>query len=139
MNRIRSQVSLNSSSLLLGWLFIAVALLYIEPALGQPQRGGRIPGGGTPSRQDPDAIYTGPPESSTPLKAEVSIVPVRVVVRDPRGHAITNLRKEDFKLQQDGKQQQIVNFSVVTTALVAPGTAGSHSNVALKARRICRA
>ena len=132
MNRIRSQVSLNSSSLLLGWLFVAVALLYIEPALGQPQRGGRIPGGGSPSRQDPDAIYTGPPESSTPLKAEVSIVPVRVVVRDSRGHAITNLRKEDFKLQQDGKQQQIVNFSVVTTALVAPRAVGSHSNVTLR-------
>ena len=94
-------------------LLFFLAILRVEPACGQPQRtGGRTPGGNAPTRQDPDAIYTGPPETPAPLKAEATLVPVRVVVRDSQGHAVTNLHKEDFKLFQDNKQQQIANFSV---------------------------
>lgn len=110
--------------ILLALLFVFFAMLPIEPASGQ-QRTGRIPGGPTSSRDDPDSIYTGPAEISTPLKAESTVVPVRVVVRDAQGHAITNLRKEDFKLSQDGKQQEISNFYVEIATAAAVGTASS--------------
>jgi VWFA-related protein len=112
--------------ILIGLLFALFAILRTEPANGQ-QRTGRIPGGPPSSRQDPDSIYTEPSGPSAPLKAEVNIVPVRVVVRDSEGHAITNLRKEDFKLSQDGKQQQIANFSVEIAA-AAVRTGGSSTD-----------
>jgi VWFA-related protein len=48
----------------------------------------------------------------------VSYVFVRVVVRDPNGKAIPNLKKEDFQLTDNRKLQIISNFSVET--------AGSH-------------
>jgi VWFA-related protein len=43
-------------------------------------------------------------------------VPLRVVVRDPAGHVITNLHKEDFQVFEDGKLQEISHFSVETPA-----------------------
>ncbi len=49
-----------------------------------------------------------------PLRVRVNLVPVRVVVRDPQGHAVASLHKEDFQLFQDGKPQEISNFAVET-------------------------
>ncbi len=49
-----------------------------------------------------------------PLRVRVNLVPVRVVVRDPQGHAVSSLHKEDFQLFQDGKPQEISNFAVET-------------------------
>ena len=54
------------------------------------------------------------PSSQAAIRTETSIVPVRVVVRDNRGRAITHLKKENFKLYQDGKLQDIVNFTAMT-------------------------
>ena len=52
-------------------------------------------------------------ETSIPLRVLVNLVPLRVIVRDGKGHAVSNLRKDDFQLFQDGKPQLITNFSVV--------------------------
>ncbi len=49
-----------------------------------------------------------------PLRVRVNLVPVRVVVRDPQGHAVASLHKEDFQVFQDGKPQEISNFAVQT-------------------------
>ncbi len=51
-------------------------------------------------------------EASVPLRVLVNLVPVRVIVRDARGHAVATLHKEDFQLFQDGKPQIISNFSI---------------------------
>jgi VWFA-related protein len=75
-------------------------------------------------------------ESSVPLRVLVNLVPLRVVVRDSKGSAVSTLRKEDFQLFQDGKPQIISNFSVVlppsaphpdatSTAAGAPQPGGS--------------
>jgi hypothetical protein len=43
-------------------------------------------------------------------------VVVRVVVRDAQNKPVENLKQEDFKLFDRGKQQSITQFAVETTA-----------------------
>jgi len=57
-------------------------------------------------------------ETPVPLQTRVSVVPVRVVVRDATGHIVANLHKEDFQLFEDGKPQVISNFAVETLASI---------------------
>ncbi|HEX4276769.1 MAG TPA: VWA domain-containing protein [Bryobacteraceae bacterium] len=49
----------------------------------------------------------------------VNLVSVPVVVRDAKGRAVGNLRQEDFRLFDKGKQQVIVRFEVQHYALPA--------------------
>jgi VWFA-related protein len=71
-------------------------------------------------------------DSPIPLQVRVNLVPVRVVVRDSQGHAVPNLRKEDFRILEDGKPQVISVFSAETPAIstaevtaTAPGAGDS--------------
>jgi VWFA-related protein len=57
--------------------------------------------------------------STVPLESHVNVVPLRVVVRDSKGQPISNLRKEDFQVFEDGKLQDISHFSVETPASVS--------------------
>jgi VWFA-related protein len=58
----------------------------------------------------------------TTLKVSVRLVPVSVVLRDDRGNAMGDLRKEDFQLFDNGKLQVISSFSVEKSA-----EAGDHA------------
>jgi VWFA-related protein len=60
-------------------------------------------------------------DAPVPLQTRVSLVPVRVVVRDADGHAVANLQKEDFQLFEDNKPQVISNFAVETLSSSAQG------------------
>lgn len=53
-------------------------------------------------------------EAASTIRTETAIVPVRVVVRDNKGRAVSDLKKENFKIYQDGKQQDIANFTAVS-------------------------
>lgn len=54
-----------------------------------------------------------PPSNSTPtIKVDVTLVPVHVVVRDSKGHAVGNLTKDDFQIFDRGKPQVIQQLSV---------------------------
>lgn len=53
-------------------------------------------------------------EQGTTLKLDVNLVQVPVTVRDSSGKAISNLRKEDFLLYDEGKLQTISTFAVET-------------------------
>lgn len=53
-----------------------------------------------------------PKGEMTTLKVKVNLVPVSVVLRDSRGRAVGNLRREDFHLFDDRKPQVITSFVV---------------------------
>jgi VWFA-related protein len=55
-------------------------------------------------------------DSPVALRTQVTVVPVRVVVRDQNGRAVGHLHREDFRLLEDGKPQDISNFTVETLA-----------------------
>jgi len=52
------------------------------------------------------------PSPVTTLKVSVRFVPVTVVLRDPKGNSVGNLKKENFELFDNGKPQEIKTFSI---------------------------
>jgi VWFA-related protein len=58
-------------------------------------------------------------DKPTTFKVNVKLVVVRAVVRDELGHAVGNLRKEDFQVFDKGKSQVITQFEVETPGEVA--------------------
>jgi VWFA-related protein len=58
------------------------------------------------------------------LRVESNLVVVRVVVRDAQGHPVENLRKEDFRLFDNGKEQPITQFGVEAPLLPPQQKAG---------------
>ncbi len=56
-------------------------------------------------------------EAPATFTSRVNLVSVPVVVRDSKGHAVGNLRQEDFKLFDKGRQQVIVKFAVQANAV----------------------
>jgi len=59
-------------------------------------------------------------QSTFKITAERNLVVVRVVVRDQDGKAVTGLRKEDFRLFDNGKLESISTFSVEAPKAKAP-------------------
>ncbi|MGA8036066.1 MAG: VWA domain-containing protein [Candidatus Acidiferrales bacterium] len=102
-------------SILLAAAFTAVSLLLASTpaqngklAPDNPQQQSNAPAASTPLPPTP--------QSSAPLRSNVTLVPVRVVVRDNTGAAIGHLTRDDFQILEDGKPQSIVHFSVSTAA-----------------------
>jgi VWFA-related protein len=59
-------------------------------------------------------------DSPAAFKVRVNFVLVRVVVRDAQGKAVSNLKKADFQLSDNRKQQIISSFSAETPASHVP-------------------
>lgn len=53
------------------------------------------------------------------IKVETNLVVVKVVVRDAKGRAVAGLRKEDFRLFDGGKPQEITGFAAETAVAKA--------------------
>src|SRR5208337_3563705 len=72
-------------------------------------------------------------EVEAPFKVQVqrNMVVVRVIVRDSNGRPISRLRKEDFRLLDNGKPQEIDQFAVESpshTPVLARPTPGKESD-----------
>ena len=67
------------------------------------------------------------PANQTPyhLKVTSNLVVVRVVVRDAQNKPVENLKKEDFKLFDRGKQQSITQFALEIPAAQPTGPAAA--------------
>lgn len=59
-------------------------------------------------------------EAPVTFSERVNLVSVPVVVRDRAGHAVADLRQEDFQLFDKGKLQTITKFTVEKTEVAAP-------------------
>jgi VWFA-related protein len=94
----------------------ALAAFAVARAAAQGRRAGPVQSFPTPPPDDDQTAQ----QSQPTVKTVTIVVPVRVVVRDPQGHAVVNLTKDDFKLSQDGKQQDIVNFLAVANPVNFP-------------------
>jgi VWFA-related protein len=75
-----------------------------------------------PARKDDSTrvVY----ESATVLRAVTRLVVVDVVATDDEGKVVTDLKKEDFSISENNKQQQITAFSFQHP--LPPGTAPVH-------------
>ena len=69
--------------------------------------------------QEPPPAATAPAaQTSEPefkLRVRKNVMVVGVVVRDSKGRAVGGLRKEDFRISDNGKRQEISSFSVETS------------------------
>src|SRR6185369_15275557 len=54
------------------------------------------------------------------VKISVTLVQLDAVVTDQKGNPVTDLRKEDFEVYQDGKRQQITNLSFIGSPVKNP-------------------
>lgn len=80
-----------------------------------------------------------PPQSQAPgVRVEVDLVLVNVTVTDPYGRRLSGLEKDNFRIFEDGVEQEILNFSSedvpVSIGLVLD-LSGSMSNVVGSVRR----
>ena len=71
--------------------------------------------GSTSARQEPVVTDNGPEEvdAGDVIKVETTLVTLPVSVTDRNGRYIPNLRKEDFRLWEDGIEQQVAFFNAV--------------------------
>jgi VWFA-related protein len=82
-----------------------------------------IPAGLRAQTTGSQEVSTRSVEPTFKLQAERNMVTVRVVVRNGKGEAVDNLRKEDFQVFDRGKRQTIGQFSVdkpTTEAIETP-------------------
>src|SRR5580704_6884578 len=49
--------------------------------------------------------------SSKPIQMDVSLVLVNMTVTDPNDRVVTGLEKQNFRIFEDGREQEIVTFS----------------------------
>jgi VWFA-related protein len=112
-----------SRAVAIAWLTTAGALPQTQPPPGGAQ---------TPSAS---ATNAAPPQTAAPIdknapemttkeapaifKTRVDLVSVPVVVRDSKGHVVSNLTKENFQVFDKGKPQEIIRFSLEKTGDLA--------------------
>jgi VWFA-related protein len=105
-------------------LFSAAARPQDKPATSPAETRAASPA--SPKAQSPVARQPANPtaevattDSQTPFRVRVNVVLVRAVVRDEKGHAVGNLKKEDFRLFDNRKEQSISSFTIETPEKIA--------------------
>jgi VWFA-related protein len=103
-----------SRAILLGvLLFTLIAPVSVVSALAQAQQGPQKP----PAQQAPPPQQGQPPKKDEPqqgqasISIEVPLVNVDVVATTSNGDFITGLKRENFRIIEDGAPQTVTNFS----------------------------
>src|SRR6266481_2661506 len=96
-----------TSSRLLRFSLIAVTLVLIAltsfPVLAQDD----------PAKKErPRRALPTEPEPQDIIKVDTDLVPLDVVATDAKGRLVRNLKKEDFKLYEDGIERPIASFNI---------------------------
>lgn len=107
-------------------VWLGAALLCASGVFAQAPSDATKPGD-TANGQQPTAAsgQTAVPVS-TVIRTESRIVLVDAVVTDKKGHYITDLKKEDFKVYEDNKEQAISSFSFGSDSAVQNAANGRH-------------
>ena len=71
--------------------------------------------------QSPTPAQSAAPAPTTTLSVDVKVVTLPVTVRDKKGKIVTNLTKDDFTLEEDGKPQTIRYFNQETNLPLTVG------------------
>jgi VWFA-related protein len=90
-----------------------LCLLLLAPTL-ESQNSSATPAAAPPAAQSPAT-------PTTTLSVNVKVVTLPVTVRDKHGKIVTNLTKDDFDLQEDGKPQTIRYFNQETNLPLTVG------------------
>jgi VWFA-related protein len=96
-----------------------LALFFFLPAFSHTQESSDKPQAISPQSSTPASANTEEKapeiisqERAATFHVNVKLVVAKVVVRDHQGHAVGNLHKEDFQIVDNGKPQEITEFSV---------------------------
>lgn len=69
-----------------------------------------------PQKERPRRVMPDDADTQDVIRIDTDLVPVDVVVTDKKGRLVRNLKKEDFKLFEDGTERRIASFNVETIA-----------------------
>jgi VWFA-related protein len=97
----------------IGLAVIALAAVAAFPQAPEGPQGGAPPPATTPAPQSQaPAQQQGqkPQEGGVTIAVEVPVVTLEVIATDEHGDLITGLKKENFRVLEDGKPQTITNF-----------------------------
>jgi VWFA-related protein len=106
-------VSLPRAAFALAWVVIGFA------AAASASQAGSTPSSSSLAQTSGPEIATQESQPSFAIRVQHNEVMLRVVVRDSKGKAITNLRQEDFRIFDRGKLQTITHFSIDRPGAVA--------------------
>lgn len=106
-------------------LVLVVAVAAQSPSGRQPAPGSSPQAGAPAALQSTQQQTPSVTESATVLKATTRLVVVDVVATDSHGKAITDLERKDFKVLEDGQEQEVRIFNFKEPVKVAPGETAS--------------
>src|SRR5438105_15906974 len=86
---------------------LAFFLIALVPFLAQAQQDAA-------QKQRPRRALPSESEPQDVIKVDTDLVPIDVTVSDSQGRLVRNLKKEDFKLYEDGIERPIACFNVET-------------------------
>ena len=97
---------------------VAAAFTVVCAVIGVRAQVQPAPQNATPAATTPAA----PPDAQPVFRAGINTVRVDVIVTDRQGNPVTDLKLEDFDIQEDGKPQKAETFRLVKIdALTQPG------------------
>src|SRR6201987_4862698 len=94
-------MAVKNKTLKLEWLILMMFTLFSIPTFAQ------LIGPETTTQSSREPAQN----SSKPIQMDVSLVLVNMTVTDPNDRLVTGLGKENFRVFEDGTQQEIANFS----------------------------